>query len=242
MPILNMSNDDFARWLDEIREEMPKPKTTVFEEDPIALGCAAYRIWTENRTTRWMDFEHLTVEAEDRELADRIRKYYQERTNHILIDILKNGPTAVSEFRKKLSLIVHGQMTEYTAQDRGILYKLPYFYLEDTALERLFSTNAPAEYYGNSMDRYTQPCQFRLNLIETILVSRKHGETTQYWFRDDSTPALYQWTIKNDNPLHSLVQSIVRRDWIDVRALAVTKQIRHHTNSVYRSIFNVELV
>jgi len=74
------------------------------------------------------------------------------------------------------------------------------------------------------------------------LVSRKHGETTQYWFRDDATPALYQWTIKNDNPLHSLVQSIVRRDWIDVRALAVTKQIRHHANSVYRSIFNVELV
>jgi hypothetical protein len=242
MGILNMNRDEFAKWLDEIREEMPKPKTRVFEEDPIALGCAAYRVWTENRTTRWMDFEHVTVEAEDREHADRIRKYYQDRTNHILIDILKNGPTAVSEFRKKLSLIVHNQMTEYTDQDRGILYKLPYFYLEDTALERLFATNAPAEYYGNLAERYTQPCQFRLKLIETILVSRKHGETTQYWFRDDATPALYQWTIKNDNPLHSLVQSIVRRDWIDVRALAVTKQIRHHTNSVYRLIFNVELV
>jgi hypothetical protein len=148
----------------------------------------------------------------------------------------------VSEFRKKLSLIVHNQMTEYTEQDRGILYKLPYFYFEDTALERLFAMNAPAEYYGNSIDRYTQPCQFQLTLIETILVSRKHGETTQYWFRDDTTPALYQWTIKNDNPLHSLVQSIVRQNWIDVRALAVTKQIRHHTNLVYRSIFNVELV
>ena len=174
-----MSNDDFAKWLDELRVEAPKPKTTVFEQDPIALGCAAYRIWTENRTTRWMDFEHLTVEAEDREHADRIRKYYQERTSHILIDILKNGPTAVSEFRKKLSLIVHNQMHEYTAQDRGILYKLPYFYNEDTALERLFTTNAPAEYYLSLEDRRAHPEQFRLTLLDSVLVSRKHSETTQ---------------------------------------------------------------
>ena len=237
-----MSNDEFAKWLDEIGKEMPEPKTTVFEQDPVALGCAAYRIWTANHVTRWMDFEHLIVEAEDCELADRIRTYYQERTQHILIDILKNGPTAVSEFRKKLSLIAHNQMHEYTAQDRGILYKLPYFYLEDTALERLFADNAPAEYYRSLVDRNPKPEQFRLTLIDTILVSRKHGETTQYWFRDDATPALYQWTIKNDNPLHSLVQSIVQRPHIDVRALSVTKHIRHHNNSVYRSIFNVGLV
>ncbi len=237
-----MNNADFAKWLDELRVEAPEPKTTVFDEDPIALGCAAYRIWTENRTIRWMDFDDVIVEAEDRELADRIRKYYQERTNHILIDILKKGPTAVSEFRKKLSLIVHNQMHQYTAQDRGILYKLPYFYNEDTALERLFADNAPAEYYRSLADRNPKPEQFRLTLIDSILISRKHGETTQYWFRDDATPTLYQWTIKNDNPLHSLVQSIVQRGWIDVCALAATKQIRHHTNSVYRSIFNVELV
>jgi aromatic ring-cleaving dioxygenase len=237
-----MSNADFAKWLDEIRTEIPKPKTRVFEEDPIALGCAAHRVWTENQTIRWMDFEHVTVEAEDREHADRIRKYYQERTSHILIDILKNGPTAVSEFRKKLSLIVHNQMTEYTDQDRGILYKLPYFYLEDTVLERLFAMNAPAEYYRSLADHRAQPEQFRLTLLDSVLVSRKHGETTQYWFRDDATPALYQWTIKNDNPLHSLVKSVVQRPRIDVRALTVTKHMRHHTNSVYRSIFNVELV
>jgi len=236
-----MSNDEFAKWLNELRVEAPEPKTTVFEEDPIALGCAAYSIWTANHVTRWMDFEHVTVEAADRELADRIRKYYQERTNHILIDILKNGPTAVSEFRKKLSLIVHNQMHEYTDKDRGILYKLPYFYHEDTALERLFADNAPAEYYRALEDRRARPEQFRLTLLDSVLVSRKHGETTQYWFRDDATPALYQWTVKNDNPLHSLVQSIVRQNWIDVRALSVTKHIRHHTNSVYRSIFNVEL-
>jgi hypothetical protein len=241
MGILNMSNQEFAQWLDELRAETPEPKTTVFTEDPIALGCAAYREWMSKQVTRWMDFEHVTVQAEDRALADRIRTYYQERTQHILIDILKNGPTAVSEFRKKLSLIVHNQMHEYTAQDRGILYKLPYFYHEDTALERLFADNAPAEYYRSLEDRRGHPEQFRLTLIDTILVSRKHGETTQYWFRDDATPALYQWTIKNDNPLHSLVRSIVQQPKIDVRALAVTKHIRHHTNSIYRSIFNVEL-
>ena len=237
-----MSNQEFAQWLDEIRAETPKPKTTVFEEDPIALGCAAYRVWTVNQVTRWMDFEHVTVVDADRELADRIRTYYQERTNHILIDILKNGPTAVSEFRKKLSLIVHNQMHEYTAQDRGILYKLPYFYHEDTALERLFAMNAPAEYYRSLADSKPQPQQFCLTLLDSVLVSRKHGETTQYWFRDDATPALYQWTVKNDNPLHSLVQSIVQRPKIDVRVLTTTKHIRQHTNSVYRSIFNVELV
>jgi aromatic ring-cleaving dioxygenase len=242
MGILNMSNDDFAKWLDELRVEAPEPKTIVFEQDPIALGCAAYRVWTENHVTRWMDFEHVAVEAADRELADRIRTYYQERTNHILIDILKNGPTAVSEFRKKLSLIVHNQMHEYTAQDRGILYKLPYFYHEDTALERLFAGNGSNDYYRALADSKPQPEQFRLTLLDSVLVSRKHGETTQYWFRDNTTPALYQWTIKNDNPLHSLVRSIVQKPEIDVRALATTKHIRHHSNSVYRSIFNVELV
>jgi len=241
MGILNMSNQEFAQWLDELRAETPEPKTTVFTEDPIALGCAAYREWMSKQVTRWRDFEHVTVEAEDRVQADHIRNYYQERTNHILIDILKKGPTAVSEFRKKLSLIVHNQMHEYTAQDRGILYKLPYFYHEDTALERLFAMNAPAEYYRDLADSNPRLQQFRLTLLDSVLVSRKHGETTQYWFRDDATPALYQWTIKNDNPLHSLVKSVVQRPRIDVRALAVTKHIRHHTNSIYRSIFNVEL-
>jgi len=239
MSIINMNHDDFAKWLDSTN--MSEPKTTVFEQDPIALGCAAYRIWTENHITRWMDFEHVTVTDADHALANNVRTFYRARTDHLLIDILKNGPTAVSEFRKKLSLIVSNQMHKYTAQDRGILYKLPYFYYEDTALERLFADNAPAEYYRSLMDANPRPERFQLTLLDSVFVSRKHGETMQYWFRDDHSPSLYQWAVKTDNPLHSLVQSIVKRNCIEVRALAVTKQIRYMSNSVYRSIFNVEL-
>jgi hypothetical protein len=234
------TNAEFAAWLDEIRTEAPAPQTMRFDEDPVALGCAAYRMWKETNVVRWQEFDHLAVSDVDRELANRIRSYYRARTEHILFDVLKRGTAGVSEFRKKLALIAAGQMTEFTRQDLGILYKLPYFYHEDTALDRVFEHNAPAEYYSTPEPQSQQ--RLRLQLLDRVLVSRKHGETVQYWFASPNTPARYQWSVQTNNPLHSFVESFVRFREIEISARTTVRPIRHRPNGVHYAIFNVELV
>jgi hypothetical protein len=238
--IISVSNEEFAAWLDEIRTEALTPKTMRFDEDPVALGCAAYRMWKETNVVRWQEFDHLVVSDVDRDLANRIRTYYRARTEHILFDVLKRGTASVSEFRKKLALIAAGQMTEFTKQDLGILYKLPYFYHEDTALDQVFDRNAPAEYYSTPQPLCQQ--RLRLQLLDRVLVSRKHGETVQYWFTSPDTPALYQWSVQTNNPLHSFVESFVRFREITISARTTVKPIRHRPNGVHYAVFNVELV
>lgn len=222
--------------------QYPNPKTTVFGDDPIALGCAAYRFWNTVGTSRWLAFEAAEVTLEDRELANAIRKYYRARTEHLLFDVLKHGTTTVSEFRKKLALIVADQYQKFTDQDRGILYRLPYFYHEDTAVDRVFANNASADYYGAAPMTLSQPQQLHLQLLEKILVSRKNGDTVQYWFSSADTPARYQWSVRTDNTLSSLVASIVRPGDTELRALIAIKSIRHQLNAVYYTMHNVELV
>ena len=236
------TNAEFAAWLDEIRTEAPPPKTARFDEDPVALGCAAYRIWNTHRISRWTEFRDITVTAEDREWAERVRNYYRARTEHILFDVLKRGSTAASEFRKKLALIVTGQMAEFTTQDRAILYTLPYFYLEDTALDRVFANNASADYYHDHAQAPQDPQRLQLTLQERILVYRKSRETVQYWFRSADSPALYQWCIRVDNPLAGLAESIVASmPHTAVHAHVVSRHIRHRDDSHHYNIFNLTL-
>lgn len=234
------TNTDFAAWLDEIRMEAPKADR--FDEDPVALGCAAYRTWIAHRISRWTEFRDLTVSDEDRVFANTICTYYRARTKHILFDVLKNSSTAATEFRKKLALIVTGQMNEFSTQDRAILYTLPYFYLEDTALDRVFANNVLAEYYNDHAVAPQDSQRLQLTLQERILVYRKSRETVQYWFRTVDSPALYQWSVRVDNPLAGLAESVVAcMPRTAVHAHVVSKHIRHRKNSHHYNIFNLTL-
>lgn len=178
---------------------------TEFDQDPVALGCAAYRIWHTDKLVRFTEFERIQVLPEDIEMANNLCDYYISQTTNLLFDAIRNSDK-VSEFRKKMTLIVHRQMVDFTLQDRGILYKLPYFYHEDTALTRVFKDNKEENYF-------LSPTRVRceLNPLERILISRKHGDTVQFWFTTQSQPGLFMWPVQTSNPMLRLVEGLFRR-------------------------------
>jgi hypothetical protein len=74
------------------------------------------------------------------------------------------------------------------------------------------------------------------------LVYRKSRETVQYWFRSAGSPFLYQWSIRVDNPLAGLAESVVASmPHTAVHAHVVSKHIRHRENSHHYNIFNLTL-
>ena len=93
----------------------------------------SYLIWKNNPQRRWIPITEVgQVTSEARALAHEIRKYYLHRST---MQILKgHQPT---EFQQKMIGFL-ADTRPLKVDELGILYRLPYFYQEDLALERVF--------------------------------------------------------------------------------------------------------
>ena len=116
-------------WDDFLKSNGAAESPIVFKDDPIAMACASYRL-SQQGGFAWLDLHAATVEPQDRETAVAIRKYYADR---LLITALKSNGV-VSEFRRKLYGVVTDNY-QVKKSEEGLLYRLPYFYAEDTGLE-----------------------------------------------------------------------------------------------------------
>lgn len=201
-----------------------------FHDDPVALTCASYRIFLET-SIRWTDLTDVTVTDQDREQAAHIRKYYSDRI--LLAAVAAKGE--MSEFRRKLYGLLIGQ-TGLKKRDIGLLYRLPYFYAEDTAMDHVMEQTEtvsdlirPQEVAGN------------FQVIRRIQVSRRSGESVQLWLKKDSSKVPYMIASKLDNPFLSLVESVLKQP----TALQATAHLRHHRghyrNRLYYQLGNLEL-
>lgn len=211
--------------------KMPEPDQ-VFHDDPVALACASYRTFLET-SIRWTDLKDATAIEQDHVQAAEIRKYYSDR-------ILMSAVAAcgeMSEFRRKLYGLLIGQ-TGLKKRDIGLLYRLPYFYAEDTAMDQVMaltktvSTNAPR----------TRDVIGHFQLIQRIDVSRRSGETVQLWLQkgtDTTTP--YMIAAKGDNPFLSLVESVLKLP-VKLTATAYLKHHRgHYRDRLYYQLGNLEI-
>jgi hypothetical protein len=229
MIILNTTFDDDLEtaWA----PKTPEPDM-VFDQDPVALACGSYRYFLE-KNIRWTDFNDVVLTEQDHVQAADIRKYYSDRI--LMSAVAARGE--MSEFRRKLYGILIGK-TGIKKSELGILFRLPYFYAEDTAMDWVMeqtetvSTNTPR----------TQDVIGNFQVIQRISVSRRSGETVQLWLQKDSGRVPYMIASKLDNPFLHLVENILKRP-SKLTATAHLKQHRgHYRNRLYYQLANLELV
>lgn len=204
-----------------------------FDEDPVALACASYRAFLET-SIRWVQLKDVTVTDQDRAQAGAIRKYYSDRI--LMAAVVAKGE--MSDFRRKLYGLLIGQ-SGIKQRDIGLLYRLPYFYAEDTAMDQVMEqtqtvpANAPR----------TRDVIGHFQVIQRIQVSRRSGEGVQLWLQKDSPHKVpYMIAAKLDNPLLSLTESVLKLP----NRLTATAHLKHHRghyrNRLYYQLANLELV
>lgn len=216
MPNLTFSDD----FVDELKKgfdqlELKAGDPVVFKDDPVAMAIAVHRRWKEvNRTgDRWADLETAQITEQDRQVSTELRKYYADR---IMMTMLGNNK--VSEFRRKLYGVVTNSLN-LNKGDIGLLYRLPYFYDEDLALDRIMAQTQPL-----IQREPTERIQGRFTVIETVFRSRRAGDYTQLWMTREGSPAPYMLTIKADNPYHRLIVKLLEQP----RELSAWAHVKYH--------------
>lgn len=216
---------DLAPWW-----EPPRAKEPVdFPDDPVTLAVASYNQWKRNNAVRWMDLGIVEVTQEDREQAIHLKKYYRDR---LVIDALKGNGEEVSAFRQKLRKLVIDELV-ITQSEIGMLHRLPYFYEEDQALDRVIDKTVTVSSRAACQGADTTATY---TLIERVLRSRKTGDYYDYWMASDQNPHLHLTVIKNDNPLRTMFESVIAKP-VKLHTRLWTKQHRgHYRNRQYQQI------
>lgn len=230
--VFSKANQLADEWLRELEaEETKKPVPMTFKDDPVALAWSVYRKWKSNLSgSRWTELELAQATPEDHAQAALIRKYYADR---IVISML--AAKNISSFRRKL----YGVVTDsapLNKEDIGLLYRLPYFYEEDTALDRVVEqTETVTQRFDDE-----QICA-EFTVIERVARSRRAGDYTQYWMRSDICPNAFMMTVKDDNPYHKLIANLMEKP-IRLRGHAVPKTHQgYHRNRAYYYLAGIEV-
>ena len=103
------SNGIWDDWLDTTPKKKPTPIT--FNEDPVAIACASWRLWKQGGS-RWLDLDSARAQEQDHERAGLLRSYYAGK---MTFDAIK-GQGLKTTFRQKLYAIV-SNCHEYTNED-----------------------------------------------------------------------------------------------------------------------------
>lgn len=217
--------DEFENFETRLMKDSP-PKLLKLPDDPVVLACAAYRMYQENPRHRWLDFEQVVVWQEDREQAEHLKAYYRNQFVETTFKMLKSvNNRSLSSFRRKLYLLATNDLP-ITDKEIGLLYRLPYFYAEDLALDDIMNTTTSVEH----VPAHKQT--LNLTLMKKVLRSRSAGEINQYWFRDASNSHAYMLPIKTDNILGNFFESIADRP-LAVESMVVCKQLQGRPDHVY---------
>ena len=180
-------------WDDFLKSNTTPESPEVFKDDPIAMTCASYRL-SQQGGYAWLDLHAATVEPQDRETAAAIRKYYADR---LLITALKSNGV-MSEFRRKLYGVVTNNY-QVKKSEEGLLYRLPYFYAEDTGLDHVMSQTQSASVVNAAPTKIAG----KFTLVKKIFCSRASARSHwQFWFVRDTSPLPYLVEIKDDNVLY----------------------------------------
>jgi hypothetical protein len=223
MTTVDVFLDETEEWkTDFTKFEVKQSQPLVFKDDPVALAWASYRRW-EDHGSRWSELEIMTPTEEDYARSTEIRKYYADR---ILLSMLSGKQ--ISEFRKKLYGVVTNAGT-LEKKDIGLLYRLPYFYMEDLALDRVVEQTEPVNNRHPAQEIVTE-----FTVIEQVYRSRAGGDYIQFWMRGEGYKQAFMMTAKIDNPYYKPVK---------LSGTAITKfHNGHHRGVGFYYLANIETI
>ena len=222
---------DFAN-VDAVKKK--PPEVVEFQDDPVALAWGSYQIYLKNKGQRWTDLKQVIATEEDRLMAQEIRRYYRDK---IMLQTLSSNYTQ-SEFRKKLYGIVANERAVYD-EDLGILHRLPYFYVEDTAVDRAIEQTNPTIGEGSLFG--TEDVVDEYTLLERVLYSRKRNEVVQFWLKAAGNPYLHMIAVQASNPMLTLFESVISRS-AKLKTTSFVKEHRgYHAGKQYYQHGSVKL-
>lgn len=187
--------DSYTR---EQREQDRRPLTE--KADPLALSWVAYHVWQKFPERRWVPWNDLEVGEHDRIMADQTRQYYR---NKLAMRALKSTGEPTQFARDLYDICNGGIMREC---HRGMIYRLPYFYVEDIARETLRSDTKVMPDVGSLPPYLGGKSTRQLKIHGRIFYSRRNREFMEYWYHDIETGYPVLWSVAYDNPLRSLVE------------------------------------
>lgn len=220
-------------WDDLLQSGVTAESPVVFKDDPVAMACASYRLSQEGGFA-WLDLHAVTVEPRDREVAADIRRYYADR---LLMTALKSKGV-MSEFRRKLYGVVTDNY-QLKKSEEGLLYRLPYFYAEDTGIDHVMSQTQSA----SMVNAATAKIAGKFTLIKKIFCSRANASSHwQFWFVRNTSPSPYLVEIKDDNVLYKLFDTLTQQPQMFSAATTHFKQHRgHYRDRVYIKMTQIDL-
>lgn len=200
---------DMRNWIDTTvqvydQDERAQDRRPLTETaDPLALAWAAYHVWTKFPNRRWVAWNDIEAQDHDREMAQETRRYYR---NKLALRALKNAQEPTQFSRDLYDICNGGIMREC---HRGMLYRLPYFYVEDTGRAALVEHTLHQPSLADAPPAAIRE-RFSKELLRhsRIFHSRRNREIMEYWFHDEETGHPVQWSVAYDNPLRSLVEHV----------------------------------
>lgn len=202
---MNVTIDDALTEFDQLIKQEP-PRIIKLDYDPLALSCVNYRLHQLGRG-QYHDLAMIgEPEPADQYRAEEIRAYYGAKFTW---QTLKEGK--ISSFRREAQAVMAGALI--TDKNIGLLYRLPFFYMEDIDQEAVFeglpeyecSTILPA-----TLGRFT--------LDRRVSVFRNKSEYIRYWLRAEGVAAPCAIVVDSKNTLKSLLDSMFERGSVDLIA------------------------
>ena len=184
-----------------------------FSEDVLVLSCCIQRLANNQspsmRYSRSLNSDELPalVSDLDRQKAKNIRKYYNDK----LLVLTLQGKQ-LTKFRKDLQKFLNSEPDKVLESLCGIVYRLPYFYDYDKAVDDIFKSSYFKNTRFNDMHELVKR---NLKFVAKIENQRKHSNNTEYWFEDESLNKV-MFSITTNNPLISLLDRHINNDGCSV--------------------------
>jgi hypothetical protein len=177
-------------WIDEAAAVNKLPEYIEFNCDPLALAvsmfddakdlCTVHTALSNNTSSGIIEAEHI-----DKALA--IRKYYR---NKLTMLILKKTQGKLSKFRTDLYDFLNNDSRKYDKALIPLIIKLPDFYAEDCAIDRL------AKEY-TSINANVSNIDTTVEYVATIKRTSARGKFTRYFFKTPNN-YLVEVTVPNE--------------------------------------------
>ena len=194
------SNDLTLDWFSESKN-VKKYEVYETSEDVLALSVTWHRIRSgsfipplDNPTKLTDEILFKEMTQEDRERANDIRDYYSKK---LMMLTLKEH--RISNYRKDLSIFIHGDSKLVKEEMMPLIYRLPEFYDYDIGIDKMFR-ELNTRFEGISI---ASENAISLYPVSKFTVNRKSRKYVEYWLKDEQNIP-YRIEVEQKNQLIQL--------------------------------------
>ena len=209
----------------------PAAPRAKFVDDPLALSCASYRIYKNEPARRFTNIDMVKATAEDRVHAQAIRDYYNARYT---MKALKG--LVLTDYQQKAAQFLSG-LYHLTTEEVGMLYKLPYFYDEDCALEQVIDASVSYTTTTISIEQ-----ELTLTPLKKIHVTRKGASDFIHYFYLDQDRHAVQIICPLTDRFNPMVEGLFNQPQIRIKGFVFSTDIGLEDRHFAKKLGRWELV